>query len=137
MHDATPQSGPDNPPPPISVEQIHAVDIRVGRVTTAEHNPKAKPPALVLTIDLGPDLGIRTSSARITEAYSPGSLVGRFILVVVNLPTRRVANIDSECLVLGALTTIRDDQGTEKGDGPVVRIGPYKHDRVHPGDRIA
>jgi tRNA-binding protein len=122
---------------PITIDQFHAVDIRVGRVTAAERNPKAKPPALVLTIDLGPELGLRTSSARITEAYTPESLIGRFILAVVNLPPRRVANIDSGCLVLGALTTHRDDQGERKGDGPVVLIGPDKHDRIHPGDRIA
>lgn len=112
----------------IDINDFHAVDIRVGIITSAHENTGAKSPAFVLTIDFGPELGTRTSSAQITHAYTPDAIIGKLILAVVNLPPRRVNGVKSEVLVLGVTT--------QKGDGPVVLIAPDEHDRVLPGDRI-
>ncbi len=112
----------------IDIDHFHSVDIRVGRVIDARPNAGARQPAYVLAIDFGPELGTRTSSAQITDAYTADGLIGRFVLAVVNLPPRRVNGVKSEVLVLGACT--------EKGGGPVVLTGPDEHDRVRPGDRI-
>jgi tRNA-binding protein len=121
---------PDTHPtlPTVTIEDFSALDVRVARVLDAEPNTGARTPAYVLTIDLGPGLGTRTSSARITEAYAPADLVGRLVLAVVNLPPRRVAGVRSECLVLGVYS--------QNGEGPVVLIGPDEHDSVRPGDRL-
>jgi tRNA-binding protein len=67
---------------------------------TATLNPKARKPAYRLEIDFGP-LGRRTSSAQLTDLYQPDALVGRQILAVVNFPSRRVAGVESQVLVLG------------------------------------
>lgn len=82
------------------------VDLRVGTITAAEPNAKARRPAYVLTIDLG-DQGIRTSSAQVTGLYEAERLVGRQVLCVCNFPPKRVAGVKSEVLVTGA----HDDQG--------------------------
>lgn len=83
-----------------SIETFFAVDIRVGRVTAATLNPKARSPAYRLEVDFGP-LGVRTSSAQLTALYTPEDLVGRQVLAVVNFPPRRVAGVESQVLVLG------------------------------------
>ncbi|XYI04123.1 tRNA-binding protein [Sorangium sp. So ce1128] len=79
-----------------------AVDIRVGRVTSAALNPRARKPAYVLTIDLGP-LGQRTSSAQLTANYRAEELVGRQVVAVCNFPPKNIAGITSEVLVLAAV----------------------------------
>ncbi|MCO5985143.1 tRNA-binding protein [Actinoallomurus spadix] len=83
------------------------VELRVGTVVTAEPNTRARNPAYVLTVDLGEEVGIRTSSAQITAHYTPEELVGRQVLCVCNFEPKRVAGIKSEVLVTGAY----DDQG--------------------------
>ena len=87
--------------PPITFEQFLAVDVRLGTVTSAEPYPEARMPSLKLTIDFGPTIGLKRSSARITEHYTPESLVGRQIAAVVNFPPRQIGKFMSEVLTLG------------------------------------
>jgi len=88
------------------LKAFEALDLRVGRVLRAEPNEKARKPAYKLWIDFGP-LGVRTSSAQLTELYRPEDLEGRTVVAAVNLGTRRIAGFPSEVLVLG----VPDDQG--------------------------
>jgi tRNA-binding protein len=80
-----------------------ALDLRVGTVLSAEPFPEARKPSLRLTIDFGPELGVRRSSAQLTLRYTPETLVGRQVIAVTNIGTRRIAGFTSEVLVLGAM----------------------------------
>jgi tRNA-binding protein len=80
-----------------------SIDLRVGTVLTAAQFPEARKPAFKLTIDFGPEIGVKRSSAQLTTHYRPETLVGRQVVAAVNLGTRRVGTFDSEVLVLGAL----------------------------------
>ena len=95
--------------------------LRVGTVRACAPNPKARNPAFVLEIDLGPH-GMRTSSAQLTARYDPDELVGRQVVVAMDLGTRLVAGVKSEVLVLGV------GMGVETGpaDEPngIVILGP-------------
>lgn len=82
-----------------------SLDMRVGTVLTAEPFPEARKPSIRMTIDFGPDLGVKRSSAQLTVHYTPADLVGRQVVAAVNLGTRRIAGFDSEVLVLGACPT--------------------------------
>ena len=77
------------------------VDIRCGTVVEASDFPEARRPALKLTIDFGAEIGIRKSSAQITELYAPQGLVGRKVMAVVNFPPRQIGPFMSQVLVLG------------------------------------
>ena len=84
-----------------TLEDFQRVDMRVGRVLAVEDFPEARKPAWKLTIDFGPDVGTRRSSAQITN-YSREELEGRLVVAVVNFPPRQVGPMRSEVLVLGA-----------------------------------
>jgi tRNA-binding protein len=85
----------------ISWADFERVDMRVGVITDAQPFPEAKKPAIKLSIDFGP-LGVKRSSARITDRYAPGDLVGRRVVAVVNFPPKQIGPFLSEVLVLGA-----------------------------------
>lgn len=106
-----------------TIEDFMDLDIRVGTVIAAEEFPKAKRPAYKLTIDFGEEIGVKRSSAQITDLYTPESLVGQQVMAVVNFPPRQVADFMSEVLTLG----LKTDKG-------VVLIGPK--DSVKNGLRL-
>lgn len=86
------------------LEAFHLLDVRAGRVVRAESNAGARKPAYKLWIDFGP-LGVKRSSAQLTELYTTTELVGRLVLAVVNVGARPVNGFASEVLVLGAPDT--------------------------------
>lgn len=108
----------------LSWGEFEKVDMRVGRVTAVEAFPEARKPAWKLTVDFGPEVGVRRSSAQITH-YPADALEGRLVVGVVNFPPKQIGPFRSECLVLGAL----DER---KG---VILLRPDED--VEPGDRIA
>jgi tRNA-binding protein len=91
-HSATPQ---------IAFDDFMKVDVRVGRIVAVEPFPQARKPAFKLTIDFGPEIGTKRSSAQITVNHSPDELVGSQVLAVVNFPPRQIGPFMSEVLTLG------------------------------------
>jgi len=83
------------------LEAFQALDLRVGRILSAEPLAGARKPAYKLSIDLGA-LGVKRSSAQLTDLYPPAQLAGRLVVCAVNLGARRIAGFESEVLVLGA-----------------------------------
>jgi tRNA-binding protein len=86
----------------IDFDHFQAVDMRVGRIESVQEFPEARKPAWKLTIDFGPELGTKRSSAQITH-YTREQLEGTLVVAVVNFPPRRIGPFSSEVLVLGAL----------------------------------
>lgn len=85
----------------IGFDDFLKVELRVGRVLSAEPFPQARKPAYILHVDFGPELGVRKSSAQITAHYQPQELVGRLVVAVVNFPHKQIGPLMSECLVTG------------------------------------
>ena len=85
----------------ITFDDFMQVDVRIGRVLTADPFPEARKPAYKLTIDFGPDIGIKKSSAQITVHYTREELVGRKVAAVVNFAPRQIGPFMSEVLTLG------------------------------------
>jgi tRNA-binding protein len=83
-----------------TIEDFQKLEIRAGKIISAEEFPEARKPAYKLTIDFGA-LGLKRSSAQITAYYTPEELVGKTILAVTNFPVRKIAGFESEVLVLG------------------------------------
>jgi tRNA-binding protein len=91
----------DAGPGSITFDDFLKLDIRVGRVVQALPFPEARKPALKLTIDFGPGIGLKKSSAQITKHYDCAGLAGRLVLAVVNFPPRQIGPLMSEVLTLG------------------------------------
>ena len=87
----------------ITYEDFRKVDIRVGTVLSVKNNEKARQPALVLEVDFGKEIGIKTTSAKIPHYYNSDNLVEEQIIAVCNFPTKNIAGVVSEVLILGAI----------------------------------
>jgi tRNA-binding protein len=122
--DAADLSADFQPPGSATMADFARIDLRVGRIISAEPFPRARVPAYRLTVDFGRH-GTRRSSARLAATYpDPSVLVGRLIVAVVNFAPRNIAGFESEVLVLGALP--------EDGSIPLLGVGGA----ARPGDPI-
>lgn len=110
-------------PPETTFDTFLALDVRVGRIVEAEEFPEARRPAYKLRVDFGEEIGVKRSSAQITN-YALDELRGRLVLGVVNFPPRQVGPVRSEVLVLG----------TYAADGRVLLVSPEPE--AEPGDRL-
>lgn len=110
--------------PQITFDDFLKVDIRVGSIVSAEPYPEARKPSIKLTIDFGPGIGLKKSSAQITKYYAPETLIGRQVAAVVNFPPRQIGKFMSEVLTLGF----------PDGEGDVVMVGPER--KVPDGGRL-
>jgi tRNA-binding protein len=85
----------------ISYDDFAKVDIRVGTIVAVDPYPEARRPAYKLTVDFGPEIGRKRSSAQLVALYTPEALLGRQVAAVVNFPPKQIGKFMSEILVLG------------------------------------
>lgn len=105
----------------VTFDDFAKIDIRVGEVVKAEVFEKARRPAYKLLVDFGDEIGVKKSSAQVTDLYKIDDLIGKQVLAVVNFPPRQIADFMSEVLVLGTYSNdgvvlIQPDRAVEKGD---------------------
>jgi tRNA-binding protein len=105
----------------VTFDDLMKLDIRVGEIIEVDFFEKAKKPAYKLLIDFGSEIGIKKSSAQITECYKKEDLIGKQVFGVINFPPRQIANFMSEVLVLGVyakqgVVLIQPQQPVKKGD---------------------
>jgi tRNA-binding protein len=108
-----------------TIDDFLKLDIRVGRIVEVREFPEARKPAYKLTIDFGPDIGVKQSSAQIVDRYSIEDLADKLVLAVVNFPPRRIGPFESEVLTLGV----------PDAEGRVILVAPDSSD-VAPGARL-
>ena len=111
----------------ITFEDFEKIDIRLGRIIEASDFPEARKPAFKLLIDLGPEIGIKRSSAQLVGAHTKEELNGMLVACVVNFPPRRIGRFESEVLTLGFKNTA--------GSGYVVVTAA--NENVALGDRLS
>ena len=105
----------------INFDDFLKIDIRVGRIIDVQPFPEARKPAWKLQIDFGSEIGVKKSSAQITDLYDADALMGRQIMAVVNFPPRQIGHFMSEVLTLGvsnsdgAIMLVRPDDEVEEG----------------------
>lgn len=109
----------------ISWHDFEKVRMHAGTILSVKEFPQARNPAYQLEVDFGPEIGIKRSSAQITQLYEPDTLIGRQVIAVINFPEKQIANFFSQCLVLGVV-------GDKKG---IVLLQPDRP--VKNGHRIA
>ena len=107
--------------PQITYDVYEKLDIRLGTVLSVKKNEKARKPSLVVEVDFGKDIGVKTSSAQITHYYNSENLVGKQIIGVCNFPEKNIAGIKSQFLLLGSIdeegkvTLLHPSQKAENG----------------------
>ena len=105
----------------ITYDTFDKVDIRIGTVISVKKNEKARKPSLVVEVDFGKEIGVRTSSAQITHYYNSENLVGKQVIGVCNFPEKNIAGIKSQFLLLGSIdeegkvTLLHPSQKAENG----------------------
>ena len=98
----------------ITYDIFEKIDIRLGTVLSVRKNEKARKPSLVVEVDFGKDIGVKTSSAQITDYYKEENLVGKQVIGICNFPEKNIAGIKSQFLLLGSIDT----------DGKVTLVHP-------------
>ena len=109
----------------IDWQDFQQVELRIGTIISAKEFPQARNPAYILQVDFGSELGVKKSSAQITQNYELNSLVGKQVIAVVNFPSKQIGPIQSECLVTGF----------HKDDGSVVLAVPDQ--AIENGSKLA
>lgn len=105
----------------ISWEDFEKVELRIGTIVEVNEFPEARKPAYKLKVDFGAEIGVRKSSAQITDLYDPETLLGKQVLAVTNFPPKQIGSFMSECLVTGiqtgegAITLVSTDHEVSNG----------------------